>query len=284
MKKQSAFGIFLKKFARHKIAMVAVFIILLEVLAVLLLPLFMDLKPNTSDWYAIAAAPSATHLLGTDEIGRDMLARLVYGGRISLLVGLLSTMMSTVIGLPLGVIAGYFQGKIGSFIMRLVDMFMSFPSMVLTLVLVSVLPKSVGTIALVIGILGWTRPCKLLYGSVMSTRSKEYVEAAVAMGASPLHTIIHYILPNSLSPLWVSIAFSFSGAIIQESSLSFLGAGIQAPDASWGNIINAAQKLDILTGKLWMWVPACLILLITVVSINLVGEGLRDALDPKMKV
>ena len=271
MKKQSAFGIFLKKFARHKIAMVAVFIILLEVLAVLLLPLFMDLKPNISDWYAIAAAPSAAHLLGTDEIGRDMLARLVYGGRISLLVGLLSTMMSTVIGLPLGVIAGYFQGKIGNFIMRLVDMFMSFPSMVLTLVLVSVLPKSVGTIALVIGILGWTRPCKLLYGSVMSTRSKEYVEAAVTMGASPLHTIIHYILPNSLSPLWVSIAFSFSGAIIQESSLSFLGAGIQAPDASWGNIINAAQKLDILTGKLWMWVPACLILLITVVSINLVG-------------
>lgn len=280
----NSFHIFIKRFVRHRIAMLALFVFMLEVLTVVLVPEIFPIDAVNSDWHNIAKGPSEAHILGTDEIGRDMLSRIIMGGRVSLMVGVMSTIMSMLIGVPLGVIAGFYQGRIGNFIMRLVDMFMSFPAMVLTLVLVSILPKSLWTIAFVTGFLGWTRPCKLLYGSVMSARSKEYVEAAIAMGAGNFHIITRYVLPNSLSPLWVSMAFSVSGAIIHESSLSFLGAGIQAPESSWGNIINAAQNITVLTNRPWMWVPACVVLLVTVVSINLIGEGIRDALDVKMKV
>lgn len=282
-KKPNGFLVFLKKYIRHKPAMVSLIFLVLEILAVTFVPVIFHMDAQIGDYTAMAKAPTAEHLLGTDEIGRDILARIFYGGRISLLVGVASTALSTVIGVPLGIIAGYYQGKIGNIIMRLVDMFMSFPSMVLTLVLVSVLSPSVGTVIFAIGIMHWTRPCKLLYGSVMAVRSKEYVEAAVAIGNSNWKVITKYIIPNAISPLWVSLAFSVSSAILQESSLSFLGAGIQPPQSSWGNIINAAQKLDVLTMKTWMWIPACIVLLITVVSINFVGEGVRDALDPKMR-
>lgn len=282
-KKPNGFFVFLKKYIRHKPAMVSLIFLVLEILAVIFVPIIFHMDAQIGDYTAMAKAPTAEHLLGTDEIGRDILARIFYGGRISLLVGVASTALSTVIGVPLGIIAGYYQGKIGNIIMRLVDMFMSFPSMVLTLVLVSVLSPSVGTVIFAIGIMHWTRPCKLLYGSVMAVRSKEYVEAAVAIGSSNWKVITKYIIPNAISPLWVSLAFSVSSAILQESSLSFLGAGIQPPQSSWGNIINAAQKLDVLTMKTWMWIPACIVLLITVVSINFVGEGVRDAFDPKMR-
>lgn len=274
---------FLKKYAGHKAAVAASVILALELLAIICLPVIFKLDAVTSDFMAMSAPPSAAHILGTDEIGRDIFARIVIGGRVSMTVGILSTLMSVAIGVPLGVIAGYWQGKVGNLILRIADMFLSFPSMVLTLVLVSVMEPSIGTIVFAIGIMGWTRPCKLLYGTVMSVKSKEYVEAAVAIGASDFTILTKYVIPNSISPLWVSLAFNVSGAIISESSLSFLGAGIKPPQSSWGNIINAAQQLNVLTGKLWIWMPACVVLLITVVCINLVGEGIRDALDPKMR-
>ena len=274
---------FLKKYAGHKAAVAASVILALELLAIICLPVIFKLDAVTSDFMAMSAPPSAAHILGTDEIGRDIFARIVIGGRVSMTVGILSTLMSVAIGVPLGVIAGYWQGKVGNLILRIADMFLSFPSMVLTLVLVSVMEPSIGTIVFAIGIMGWTRPCKLLYGTVMSVKSKEYVEAAVAIGASDFTILTKYVIPNSISPLWVSLAFNVSGAIISEPSLSFLGAGIKPPQSSWGNIINAAQQLNVLTGKLWIWMPACVVLLITVVCINLVGEGIRDALDPKMR-
>lgn len=283
MRKNHAFLSFLKKFARHRVAMAALVIFLLEILVIVFGPYVVKMDAVTSDFANMAAPPSGEHVLGTDEIGRDILARIIYGGRVSLEVGILSTLLSMVIGVPLGVIAGYYQGRIGNIIMRAVDMFMSFPHMVMALVLIAVMEPSIGTIVLAIGILGWTRPCKLLYGSVMSVRSKEYVEAAIAIGTSNFKVLTQYVIPNAISPLWVSVAFSVSSAIISESSLSFLGAGIQPPQSSWGNIIYSAQKLNILTGKLWMWVPACIVLLITIVCINMIGEGVRDALDPKMR-
>lgn len=281
-KKPNGFLFFLKKFVHHKAAVTAACIFALELLAIILLPVFLKLDAVTSDFAAMAKGPSAAHILGTDEIGRDIFARLVYGGRVSMIVGILSTLLSVSIGVPLGVIAGYYQGKIGMVIMRITEMFTSFPSMVLTLVLVAVLDPTIGTVIFAIGILGWTRHCKLLYGSVMATRSKEYVEAAVAIGTGNWDILRKYVIPNSISPLWVSLAFSISNSIIYESSLSFLGAGVQPPQSSWGNIIYAAQKLDILTNKLWIWMPACIVLLITVICINLIGEGIRDALDPRM--
>ncbi len=274
---------FLKKFSHHKIATVAAIIFILEVLVILLLPLFFNIDAITCDFTYIGKAPNAVHWLGTDEAGRDIFARIICGGRVSLIVGILATALSTLIGVPLGVIAGYYQGQLGNVIMRVTDMFMSFPSMVLSLVLVAVVGPSIGTIVFAIGILGWTRPCRLLYGSIRAVRSREYVEAAIAIGTSNFKVMTKYVLPNAISPLWVSLSFSISSAIITESSLSFLGAGIQVPQSSWGNIINAAKKMAVLTDKVWIWIPASVVLLVTVVCINLIGEGIRDALDPKMR-
>ncbi len=274
---------FLKKFSHRRIAAVAAVIFILEVLVIIFLPMIADIDAVTCDFTYMGQGPNAEHILGTDEVGRDIFARIIMGGRVSLAVGFLATLLATAIGLPLGIIAGYYQGQIGNIILRVADMFMAFPSMVLALVLVSVLQPSIGTLVFAIGILGWTRACRLIYGNVRSVREREYVEAAVAMGTSNSRIMVRYILPNAISPLWVTLAFSVSSAIITETSLSFLGVGIQAPTSSWGNIINAAKKMSVLTNKLWIWVPASIVLLVTIVCINLIGEGVRDALDPKMK-
>ena len=274
---------FLAKFAHHRLALVASLFLIAEILCIIILPAVMHLDAVTSDFTAMGKGPSAAHILGTDEIGRDVLARILFGGRVSLIVGIGSTVISVLIGLPLGVIAGYYQGKLGNLIMRLADMFMSFPTMILILVLVSVIGPSVTTVIVVIGCLGWTSSCKLMYGSVLSVRNKEYVEAAVAIGTPDWKILTQYVIPNAISPLWVSIAFRVSSAIITESSLSFLGAGVQPPQSSWGNIIYAAQNNNVFLNKMWIWVPASIVLLVTIVCINFVGEGVRDALDPKMK-
>ena len=281
--KRSEFREFLKNFSRHHLATVSVFILLLEIIAVVFLPIIFHMDPYGMDPLAFGAPPSVKHIFGTDEVGRDIFARILFGGRISLFVGIVSAMISVIIGLPLGLIAGYWGGRLGALIMRAADMFMSFPSMVLILVLVAILGPSIATVTVVIGVLGWTNPAKLIYGNVLSVRSKEYVEAARVIGSSDFTIITKYILPNSVAPLWMSIAFRTSSAIITESSLSFLGAGVRPPQASWGNIIYAAQNLLVLTTKPWIWIPAGICLLITVICINLIGEGLRDALDPKMK-
>ena len=281
--KQNGFISFMRKYSKHRVAFAATIILLLEILAVIFLPMIMDLDPITGDFFSMGAAPSDKYILGTDVTGRDVFARLVYGGRVSLLVGIGATIISIIIGVPLGVIAGYYQGAVGEVIMRIVDMFLSFPSMVITLVLIAVMGPSTITVILVTGFLSWMQHCKLIYGNVVSVRHKEYVESAIAIGTSDFKILTKYVIPNSISPLWVSIAFTVSSSIVFESSLSFLGAGVQPPESSWGNIIYAAQNLSVLTNKPWIWLPACIVLLITVICINLAGEGIRDALDPKMK-
>lgn len=281
--KENGFLAFLKKYMKHRVAFAATILLILEVLAVILLPIILKLDPITSDFMHMAEAPSKLHILGTDKTGRDVFARLVCGGRVSLLVGLGATAVSLIIGIPMGVIAGYYQGTAGNIIMRIVDMFLSFPSMVITLVLIAVMGPSTWTVIFVTGFLSWMQHCKLLYGSISGVRNKEYVESAVAIGTGDFKILTKYVLPNAISPLWVSMAFTVSSSIVFESSLSFLGAGVQPPESSWGNIIYAAQSLSIMTDKPWMWIPACLVLLVTVIAINLVGEGIRDALDPKMK-
>ena len=274
---------FFKNYSKHRLAFLSTIILLAEVFAVLLLPVLLHLDPVTSDFLNMSSPPSAQHLLGTDQTGRDVFARLICGGRVSLLVGIGATLVSVVIGVPLGVIAGYYHGFAGDVILRVVDMFLSFPSMVITLVLIAVLGPSTWTVVFVTGFLSWMQHCKLLYASVSAVRNKEYVESAIAIGTSDWKVLTKYVIPNSISPLWVSIAFTVSSAIVFESSLSFLGAGVQPPESSWGNIIYEAQSLSVLTDRLWIWLPAGIVLLITVICINLVGEGIRDALDPKMK-
>ena len=269
---------------KHKKAVLGLFIILILVLAVVFIPLFMDLDPYTTDKVAgFNKKPSDAHILGTDDVGRDLFARLVYGGRVSLFVGIASTIISVLLGIPLGLIAGYFRGTAESVIMRTADAFMSFPSMVLILVLVAVFGPSILTVTVVIGVLGWTAIAKLIYGNVLSIREKEYILAAKASGMKTLSILFTEVLPNAIPPVWANISFRVAGAILTESSLSFLGMGVQTPQASWGNIIYAAQNLMVLTARPWVWLPPGICIILVVVGFNFIGEGVRDTLDPKTK-
>ena len=274
----------MKKFIHNKKAMLGLAIVTILVLAVVFIPLFADLDPYTTDRAAgFNKPPSDAHILGTDDVGRDLFARLLYGGRNSLFVGITSTIISVLIGIPLGLIAGYFRGTAESIIMRTADGFMSFPSMLLILVLVAVFGPSILTGTVVIGVLGWTAIAKLIYGNVLSIREREYIQAARAVGVSTKKILFSEVLPNAIPPVWANISFRVAGAILTESSLSFLGMGVQTPQASWGNIIFAAQNLLVLTARPWVWLPPGICIILVVIGFNFIGEGVRDALDPKTK-
>ncbi len=284
MKRSSYFRDVTKRFFHHKLAVLGLMVLLVEVAAVTLLPPIMKLNPYSIDVMAFGGQPSATHLLGTDDVGRDLFARLVYGGQISLTVGIFSALIGLIVGMPMGLLAGFFRGKLEMVVMRLADIFMSFPSMILILVLASVLGQSVITITVVIGLLGWPEFARLIYASTLSVREKDYVESAKAVGTKNGVILLRYILPNAFAPLIIAFTFRTAQAIITESALSFLGLGVQPPTASWGNILYYAQSISILANKPWMWLPAGIILIITVLSINFLGDGIRDALDTKMSI
>ena len=274
----------MKKFIRNKRAMTGLAVVALLTLSVLLLPLVLDLDPYTTDREAgFNQPPSAAHIFGTDDVGRDLFARALYGGRTSLFVGITATIISVLIGIPLGLIAGYFRGIAESIIMRTADAFMSFPSMVLILVLVAVFGPSILTVTVVIGVLGWTSIAKLIYGNVLSIREREYIEAARAVGQRTGPILFSEVLPNAIPPVWANLSFRVAGAVLTESSLSFLGMGVQAPQASWGNIIFAAQNLLVLTARPWVWLPPGICIILVVIGFNFIGEGVRDALDPKTR-
>ena len=273
-----------KKFMHNRKAVLGLIIVCFLVLAVILIPIFMKLDPYTTDRaVGFNKAPCSGHPLGTDDVGRDLFARLLYGGRISLFVGIMSTIISVLIGIPLGLIAGYFRGIAETVIMRVADAFMSFPTMVLILVLVAVFGPSILTVTVVIGVLGWTAIAKLIYGNVLSIREREYIQATKAIGMSTPKILLSEVLPNAIPPVWANISFRVAGAILTESSLSFLGMGVQTPQASWGNIIFAAQNLLVLTARPWVWFPPGVCIILVVVGFNFIGEGVRDALDPKTK-
>ena len=273
-----------KKFMHNRKAVLGLIIVCFLVLAVILIPIFMKLDPYTTDRaVGFNKAPCSGHPLGTDDVGRDLFARLLYGGRISLFVGIMSTIISVLIGIPLGLIAGYFRGIAETVIMRVADAFMSFPTMVLILVLVAVFGPSILTVTVVIGGLGWTAIAKLIYGNVLSIREREYIQATKAIGMSTPKILLSEVLPNAIPPVWANISFRVAGAILTESSLSFLGMGVQTPQASWGNIIFAAQNLLVLTARPWVWFPPGICIILVVVGFNFIGEGVRDALDPKTK-
>jgi len=272
---------FFSRYRRRKTAVIGLAIFIIELIIFFVLPLIIELDPNTIGRRGFNAPPSSENLLGTDPLGRDNLSRLIIGGRTSLTVGLCAVAISFCIGLVLGLLAGYYRGLWESIVMRLVDIFMSFPAMVLALCMVAVVGPSMRTVIFVIGIIDWTAFAKLVYGNVLRVRSLDYVEASRVYGSKSLRIIFRDVLPNSIAPLWMLIAFRLSHAILVESGLSFLGAGVQAPQASWGNIISAAQSLVVLTYRPWIWIPPGICIIITVIGINFIGEGIRDALDPK---
>ena len=263
-------------------AVVCMVLLALEILGVLLLPPLLGLEPDVTDRAAgFWAAPSAEHWLGTDDVGRDVLARLICGGRISLLVGFASAAINLAVGVPLGLLAGYRRGAWEFWIMRLADVFQSFPSIVLILCLVTLVGASVLNLVLVIGLLGWPGIARLVYGNVLSVREKEYILAVRALGARTGTILTRNVLPNVVAPVWAALGQRVGRAILSESSLSFLGVGIRAPQASWGNLMQSATSLAVLTGRPWVWLPPGILIILTVVCLQSLGNALRDAMDPR---
>ena len=253
-----------------------------ELLAVLLLPPLLGLDPHASDQAAgYWAPPSAAHPLGTDDVGRDLLARLLVGGRVSLGVGLASAALSALVGVPLGLLAGYRRGAWEFWLMRLADVFQSFPSIVLVLCLVNLTGPSAVNLVLVLGLLGWTGIARLVYGNTLSVREKEYVLAARALGAGTGLLLRRNVLPNVISPVWCALPLRAGRAILSESSLSFLGVGIRTPQASWGSLLRYAASLPVLAGRPWVWLPPAACMILTVLCLQGLGDSLGDALDPR---
>ena len=272
----------LRRFLEDKKAAISLGFLIVEILLLLILPLLVGQDPNLTDKTAgFWALPSDAHLLGTDDVGRDILARLLYGGQISLLVGYLSAVLGILLGVPLGLLAGYKGGKWEYWIMRACDTFQAFPSLILVLCLVSLLGPSVWNIILVQGVLGWSSVARLVYGSTLSVKEKEYVEASRALGATDRAILFRTILPNVIAPVWAAFPMKVGRAILSESSLSFLGVGLRTPQASWGNLMQNALELITLTTRPWAWIPPGLCIVVTVLALLLVGEGLRKALNPR---
>ncbi|WP_297211336.1 ABC transporter permease [uncultured Flavonifractor sp.] len=272
------------RFRASRRAMLCLAVLGLELLAVFLLPPLLGLEPNVSDLEAgFWASPSPAHWLGTDGEGRDLLARLLCGGQVSLLIGLSAAAISTALGVPLGLLAGYRRGLWEFWIMRLADIVQSFPSIVLVLCLVALTGPSAGNIVLVLGLLGWTGIARLVYGNTLTVRDQEYIVAVRALGAGRGLILRRNVLPNVISPVWCSIPLRAGRAILSESSLSFLGVGIRTPQASWGSLIQAAADLTVLTGRPWAWLPPALCIVLTVFCLAGIGDGLRDALDTRSR-
>ncbi len=224
---------------------------------------------------------SRQHPLGTDGIGRDVLSRMIYGSRISLLVGFVSVGIASFIGVTLGALAGYFRGIVDTVIMRFVDVMLTFPTFFLILAVIAYLDATIWNIMVVIGVTSWMGVCRLVRAELLSLREREFMIAAEGLGMSPLRVILRHGLPNAMAPVFVAFILGVAGAILTESALSFLGIGVQPPTPSWGNILTEGK--DTLEVAWWLSVCPGLAILITVLGYNLLGEGLRDVLDPRLK-
>jgi peptide/nickel transport system permease protein len=279
-KERSSAGLVVRRFLRHRMAVAGLVVVVLLVVMAALAPLLAPHDPNRI-FDTFEAPPSADHLLGTDSVGRDVLSRLIYGSRVSMSVGVGAVAVYVVIGVLLGLLAGYYGRWVDMVIMRITDVFMSFPYFMVILILVSVLGPSLLTIILVIGLLAWPMISRLVRGSVLSIKQSDYVQAAVTLGYSTPRILRRHILPNALSPIIVNATFGVAQAIILESGLSFLGLGVRPPAASWGNMLSEAQSITVLSSQPWIWIPPGLMILFAVLSINFVGDGLRDSMESR---
>jgi peptide/nickel transport system permease protein len=237
--------------------------------------------PYHVDIRARGKPPTAQHLLGTDLAGRDVWARVVYGGRVSLSVGLFSIAIAGMIGTILGGVAGYYRGAADQVLMRLTDVIMTMPTLVIILALVAYVGPSVVNIIGVIGLLGWPSLARLVRGQFLSLREQDFVQAARSIGARDRQIIFRHIMPNVVGPIVVWASFGVAGAILSEAALSFLGFGVPTPTSSWGNMLTAAQDLQVIEVMLWLWIPPGVAVTVTVLCINFIGDALRDALDPR---
>ena len=267
------------RFRRHRLATIGVVLLGLLVAAAFAAPLIAP-SPFRTELRSLKKPPTAAHWLGTDAAGRDVYARLVYAGRVSLSVGLVAVAIYATIGIVLGALAGYYGGVVDGTVMRLADVFLAFPSLIVIITLVSILGPDIKNIMLAIGLLGWPPIARLVRGLFLSLRERDFLLAGRTMGATNRRLIFRHLLPNALAPVIVAATFGMAQAILLEAGLSFLGLGVQPPTPSWGNMLTDAQSLTVLESMPWIWVPPGVMIALAVLSINFIGDGLRDALDP----
>ncbi len=301
---ETQFRTVLRRLAKNKMATVSLVIIVLLVVSCIVVPLITGFGINQNDMLHSKEAPSGTHLLGTDLNGRDVLTRLFYGGRISLLISILVTAIEVFLGLVLGMVAGYYGGRIDNLIMRISDVLLSLPFLIISITIIAVFGSpsaeqfpglssfviafgeenwSVLLLVLVLSVLSWPSLARIIRGQVLSLREQEFMEACEALGIRDRSRIFRHLLPNCMSSVIVYATLGIASVILTETAMSFLGMGVNPITPTWGNMIQEAQNLVNIQKRPWLWVPAGLLIFITVMCFNILGDGLRDALDPKMK-
>lgn len=271
-----------RRFRHHHLAVISTIVVLVIMLAAVLAPWIAPYDPQEMAG-SFGAAPSKEFWLGTDAIGRDVLSRLLYATRVSLFVGIMATLLSTVIGVVLGLVAGYFGGVPDMLIMRITDVVMSFPYILLVLVAAAIFEPGIWNIILILGFVDWPGIARLVRGNVLSLRETNFIKSNLVAGMPLRYILFSEILPNTIAPVLVYSTTVLAVSMLDEAALSFLGMGVQPPDASLGNMLNGAQSLTVLTKQPWLWIPPGLVIIVLVVAINFIGDALRDAVDPNAR-
>ena len=272
---------FWRALRKNRLALIGGAVVLVLAIMAVAAPILAPHDPHKPDVKRILDPPSARHWLGTDQIGRDVLSRMLYGARVSLAVGFVSVGIAAAIGIALGAAAGYHGGAVDAGVMRLVDLMLVFPRFFLLLAVLAFLKPSIWTIMAVIGLTGWMGVARLVRAEFLALKEREFVVWSQSIGASALRIIWRHILPNAMAPVLVAMTLGIPAAILTESGLSFLGLGVRPPYATWGNILNEGKEVIELAW--WLSVYPGLAILVTVLSYNLLGEGIRDALDPRLR-
>jgi peptide/nickel transport system permease protein len=266
---------------RHRLAVASLLVLAAIALACMAAPLIAPYDFDAIDLGSIREPPSAAHWMGTDDLGRDVFTRVLYGGRISIAIGILAALIGTGVGSVVGAVAGYRGGRLDNVLMRATDVAHSIPTLPLLIVLGSYTQAAFTSLALIIGLLSWMATARVVRGEVLSIREMPYIEAARGIGASSRRVIGRHILPNAIGPIIVGATLAVGNAIVLESSLSFLGLGVQPPTPTWGNLLMDAQAT--MASKPWLTIFPGLAILIVVLAVNFLGDGLQDALDPKTR-
>ncbi len=278
-RERSALQLALRQFARNKAAVAGAIVLAVLVVSSLAAPVISPFDPIQISLSNKLLPPNAEHLFGTDYFGRDQVSRVLYGGQVSLYVGLLVVVIAAAVGVPIGLVAGFTGGRVDNLLMRLMDALLTFPPLLLAVAIVGSLGADIQNVMLALGIVNIPVFARLVRGSALALREEVYVEAARALGASPLRIVFMHILRNAVAPIVVQMTVTFAGAIISEASLSFLGLGAQPPTPSWGRDLNEARRY--LEDAPWLLIAPTVVIMLSVLSVNFFGDGLRDALDPR---
>ncbi len=282
-KSESPWQIGWRHFKKNKLAVTGLILLTIIILSAIFAPVLAPHDPNNTNILKAKQAPNSEFLLGTDRVGRDILSRLLYGGRVSITVGIVAMSISVTLGTFIGLIAGYFGGWVDTILSRIIDVFRSIPFLVMAITIGAIWGPGLYKLMVIIGVLSWTGVARLVRGRVLTLREREFIHASRALGSSDLRVMLKHLFPNSLAPIIVNATLRVAYSILSEAGLSYLGLGIMPPTASWGSMLNAARSVSVLESMPWFWVPPGIMIILTVLSINFVGDGLRDALDPKLQ-